>query len=341
MSNPIRRPVGRRQLRSATALGLAGSIAAAGLYGAAPAYAAPSATKITIELVPGVTTDPFYITLYNGALAEAKKLGVTLHWAGATTWGPEYQTPVLQTVLAAHPSALIVTPTDDVGSYSVIHSFIKEDIPVVTVDTTLLKTAGLLSRVTSDDYAGGQMAADLLAERAHGTGSLAYYVTQPGNTPGLERQAGFIAEIKAKYPKIKLVAAPNNTTTDSETSAETTAEDVMLANPNLKGIYAPQIYLAAGAGDAVKAEKKVGRVSVIGYDAEPEEITLLEKGVIQALIAQRPALEGATAVEYAYDDLTGKKSAVPSSDKTPNVLIDSANVHNPKIEQYFYQPKPA
>jgi ribose transport system substrate-binding protein len=315
------------------------SLLASNSYATGPASASPT-SKITLEFVPGVTTDPFYITLYNGALAEAKKLGITLHWAGATTWGPEYQTPVLETVLAAHPDGLIVTPTDDRGSYSAIHAFINKHIPVVTVDTTLLNTAGLLSRITSDDYAGGETAARLLAARADGNGTIAYYETTAGNTPGLQRQGGFVAEIKAHYPRIHLVAFPNNTTTDSETSAEETAQEGILANPDLRGIYAPQDYLAAGAGAAVKAEGKSGKITVIGYDAEPEDVKLLREGAIQALVAQRPALEGQLAVEYEYDYLTGRGAEVPKSYKTPNVLMTKANIKDPSISQYIYASKP-
>lgn len=76
---------------------------------------------------------------------------------------------------------------------------------------------------------------------------------------------------------------------------------MILGNPGLKGIYAPQVYLAAGAGSEVLHSGNKGKIAVIGYDAEPEEVTLLKEGVIQALVAQRPALEGATALTYAVD----------------------------------------
>ena len=46
--------------------------------------APPRSTRSS--LIPGLTVDPFYITMHYGAEQEAAKLGVTLKWAGATTF---------------------------------------------------------------------------------------------------------------------------------------------------------------------------------------------------------------------------------------------------------------
>lgn len=76
------------------------------------ALAAPASSKtLTIALVPGIVNDPFYITMEQGAMAEAKKLGVKLIWEGGNTFSPTTQIPVLQELLAEHPNALLVAPT--------------------------------------------------------------------------------------------------------------------------------------------------------------------------------------------------------------------------------------
>ena len=62
-----------------------------------------SGKHYTIALVPGLTDDPFYITMHAGAAAEAKKLGVTLTWQGGTTFSPTAQLPVVNALLAKHP----------------------------------------------------------------------------------------------------------------------------------------------------------------------------------------------------------------------------------------------
>ena len=84
------------------------------------ATSASAATKYTFVLIPGLTTDPFYITMHYGAIQEAKKLGVTLNWVGATTWSLELQVPVVKSVLASKPNALLIAPTDDVALFKPI-----------------------------------------------------------------------------------------------------------------------------------------------------------------------------------------------------------------------------
>ena len=94
-------------------------------------------SRYTIALVPGIASDPFYITMHNGAAAEAKKLGVTLIWQGGSSFSPETQLPILQALLAKHPDALLVAPTDVQALINPIRQYTLANIPVITVDTTI------------------------------------------------------------------------------------------------------------------------------------------------------------------------------------------------------------
>ena len=81
----------RRQFASALAMA-----AAAGAL-AKPALAQDK--KFTIALIPGLTTDAFYITMNaSGAQAAAKALGITLGLPGRRP----SSTPTLQTFLCSH-----------------------------------------------------------------------------------------------------------------------------------------------------------------------------------------------------------------------------------------------
>jgi ribose transport system substrate-binding protein len=56
--------------------------------------------KLTIALIPGLTTDAFYITMRKGAELAAKGLGVELMFQGAPDFNPTLQVPVLNAVIA-------------------------------------------------------------------------------------------------------------------------------------------------------------------------------------------------------------------------------------------------
>lgn len=138
---------------------------------AGPASAATKSGGITVALVPGITSDPFYITMENGAYTEAKLLGVNLVVLGsATAFSPETQIPIVNAEFAKKPSALVIAPTDAVALYAPMARYQKAGIPVISVDTTLNKTGILTSRITSGNTNGGELAADTLAADCHNKG---------------------------------------------------------------------------------------------------------------------------------------------------------------------------
>jgi ribose transport system substrate-binding protein len=331
------RPTRRKLLTAGAAVASAAALFGVTIAGGAAASAhklAHASSDITIALVPGLTVDPFYITMHNGAAAEAKKLGIKLTWQGGTTFSPTTQIPVVNSLLAEHPSALLIAPTDVNALKTPIQKFVKAGIPVIAVDTTINDTGLLKARITSDNLQGGAAAADAIAKASHDTGEVAVDNVAPGISTTDLRTEGFINEIK-KYPKMSVVATEYNN--DSATTAESQVRNLLLAHPSLVGVFATNLYGAQGAGTAISALGKSGKVYVAAYDAEPATVALLRKGAINILVIQQPAVEGMDGVLYAYDELTGKGSKVPASTLVPNVIATTATSHEPSIEKYYYQ----
>ena len=48
---------------------------------------------LTITLIPGLTTDAFYITMNRGAQAAAEALGITVNFQGAEEFNPDLAGP--------------------------------------------------------------------------------------------------------------------------------------------------------------------------------------------------------------------------------------------------------
>lgn len=292
------------------------------------------AKTYTIALVPGIATDPFYITMQRGAQAEAKKLGVHLIWQGGASFSPETQIPILQALLAKHPDALLIAPTNKKALINPIKQYTAAHIPVITVDTTITDDSLLKSRITSNNTQGGAAAAQAIAKFAHEKGDVAIINVKPGISTTDDRQKGFVAQMK-KYPNMKLVATEYDN--DSPTTAFTDAQLLLLKYPHMVGIFGTNVFSAQGVGKAVEAAGKKGKVDVVGYDAEPAEVKQLKEGLVTTLIVQQPAREGALAVKYAYDVLTGNAGKVPTSKLLNNVTATTANANDPSIAKYFYK----
>jgi len=322
------------------AAGAAAALSAAALASGAMGTAVASATakhaakKYTFVLIPGLTTDPFYITMGIGAKQEAAKLGVNLQWKGATTWSTTLQTPIVESTLATHPDALLVAPTDDVALFKPIDAYVKAKIPVITVDTTLKDQSILTAAISSDNFQGGEAAAQAIAAAAHYKGAVAVINVEKGVSTTDLRQAGFLAQMK-KYPHMTVVATEYDN--DNPTTAESEARALILAHKNLVGIFGTNLYSAQGVANGVDAAGMKGKIFVAGYDAEPAEVKLLKEGVINILVIQNPAEEGRLAVQDAYWAVTGQKSKITKKVLLPNVVATTQNANNPNVAKYFYK----
>jgi ribose transport system substrate-binding protein len=318
---------------SSSSSSASGAASSSGSASSTAASSSSSHKNLTIALVPGLTVDPFYITMHAGAAQEAKKLGVNLTWQGGTTFSPTAQLPVVNALLAKSPSALLIAPTDVNALKAPIQKFTSAGIPVIAVDTTINDTGLLTAAITSNNTQGGAAAADAIAKLAHDKGDVAVDNVNPGISTTDARAAGFINEIK-KYPSMHVVATEYNN--DSATTAESQVRNLILAHPNLVGVFATNLYGAQGAGTAIAATGKSGKVFVGAYDAEPATVALLKKGAINVLVIQQPAVEGKDAVLYAYDKLTGKASQIPKNTLVPNVVATTATASDPNITKYYY-----
>lgn len=286
----------------------------------------------TIEFIPGLTTDPFYLSMERGVKYEAQKLGMKVIVQGASQWSYQLQTPIVRSVAVSKPDFLLIAPNDINAMVAPLKQVHNAGIPIITVDTTISDTSILVSRITSNNYQGGQAAADTMAKMIGYSGDVAVIGTMPGISTTDQRQKGFLDQMKKKYPKIHVVSVQYSN--DNQTTAAVETKDILLTHPQLKGVFGLNTYSAVGAANAFAAKKEKG--VLISYDAEPQEIQYVRQGVIQALVVQKPYAEGVLAVQYAYDYLTGKKKAIKPSVVIPNIVATKANLNVPSVKKWFY-----
>ena len=114
-----------------------GAPAATSQAAATTVTAPPKAAKnYNIALLQGVIGDQFYITMQCGAQEEAAKLGVTVKAQGPQKFDPTLQKPILDSIVAGRPDALLVAPTDVQAMQQPLEQAAAAGIKVVLVDTT-------------------------------------------------------------------------------------------------------------------------------------------------------------------------------------------------------------
>ena len=276
-----------------------------------------------MTFIQGVAGDGFYVTMGCGIQAEAKKLGnVTVNIQGPSQFDPTLQNPIIESVTAAKPSAILIAPDDVSASRPPIAQAMAAGIKVVLVDTTLTDPSGTVSQISSDNTAGGADAFAAIKQLVPGGGPVLVVNTKPGISTTDERQAGFAAAAKAD-PKFTYVGTQFDQDTASLAAQVTLA--ALQKNPNIVGIFAANLFSAEGAATGVRQAGKSGQVKIVGFDAEPDEITALQQGTVQALIAQSPYVIGTNAVDQAYAALTGKPTTPKIGTKFTIITKDNLN----------------
>jgi ribose transport system substrate-binding protein len=255
-----------------------------------------------MTLVAGVKGDEFYITMNCGAQEKAKELGVTLDFQGPDKFDASLQTPVVNAVAAKKPDAVLIAPTDTKAMYAPIKQLADGGAKVALVDTTLEQADFAVSQIASDNEGGGKEAAKTLADLIGGKGKVFVVNVKPGISTTDARGKGF--EAGAKEAGLTYVGQEYDDDDPAKAAAVTKA--ALAKNPDLKGIFATNLFSAEGAASGIREAGKLGKVKIVGFDAGPKQVEDLKNGIVQALIAQKPAEIGADGVQQAYNALTGK-----------------------------------
>jgi len=181
--------------------------------------------------------------------------------------------------------------------------------------------------------AGGADAFAAVKQLVPGGGQVFVVNTKPGISTTDARIAGFNAEMKAKYPNVKVLSVQYDNDS-SATAASQVASDIA-AHPDLSGVFATNVLSAQGAATGVQHAGKTGKVKVATFDAEPQQITFLKSNTIQLAVAQDPYQEGIDGVQQALNAANGK--TVTATIGTPLVAITPANVNSASVQKYIYK----
>ncbi len=296
--------------------------------------------KFTIALIPGLTTDAFYITMRKGAEAAAKAVGAELVFQGAPDFNPVLQVPVLDAVIARKPDAILIAPTDKTQLVQPLKKAAEAGIPVITVDTFIgdgVYQTGKgdadfpLSYIASDNVLGGRMAARALAKAVGEKGKVYVSNVKPGISTTDQREQGFKEEMK-NYPGITVLDTQFNDNDANKAASQ--LQSVMARNSDLVGVFGANLFSALGAANGVQQAGQSGKVKVVAFDAPTSIVDNIKNGLVDIAIAQHPAEIGYYGVMSAYAHLTGQ--SIPTAIGTGFTVMDKSNIENPDIAKFVY-----
>lgn len=296
--------MGSNQLIKKTVAAALGVGVVAGLsLGVAPAA---NAAGEDIVFIQGVKGDGFYITMDCGVRAEAKKLGAKVTTEGPAKFDATLSRPILEAVVAKKPDAILIAPNDVNAMQKPLEAAAKKGIKIVLVDTTVKDPKFAVSEISSNNLAGGAAAFKAVQQLVPGGGKVLGIGVKPGISTTDARDKGFKDAAEASGGKYTFIGQEYSDNEPSKAAQITTA--AIAANPDLKAIFASNLFSAQGAATGIKQAGKEGEIVVIGFDAGPDQVAALKDGTVQALIAQQPYNIGVQGVQQAVKALKGQKT---------------------------------
>ncbi len=302
-----------------------------GTVGGSSSGSGSAPTNKHLALVAGVDNEPFYFTMECGAKAEATKLGYTLDFKAPASFDAGLQNPIITAEVNDKPAGALIVPDSDTASAGPMQQLKNAGTKIVEVDTSLKDTSIALSSISSDNTQGGKLAADTLGQLVNGkSGSVLALDTKAGTSTTDQRAQGFAAEIKAKYPNLKLLTTVFTNNDPAVAAQKVTA--AIASTPDLVGIFATNLNTGQGAATGLGNAHMAGQIQLVGFDASPNEVTDLRNGQFQALIAQEPGTIGKDGVDQVVNAINGK----PVTQTIPTDLVSITQANMDSNQKFFY-----
>lgn len=262
--------------------------------------------RVTVGCVMKSLESPFWIAAKEGCEQAAAAAGAELIFgAGETEADIAGQISEIEDVLTRGAEALVVAPSAPDQLQPVLERAAR-DVPVLLVDTDIPDMDGKTSYAGTDNVAAGKLGGQFILDNG-GKGKFGIVTGDPGITSIEDRIKGAKQAWEGSAIELVQVVNARGCTRDA---GVTVTEDLLTANPDLDGIFYVCDQPMLGGIEAIKnAGKRPEDLFIVGFDAEPEAVELVEQGVIDGDVAQFPGKMGELAVENAIRAVDGE--AVP------------------------------
>jgi ABC-type sugar transport system substrate-binding protein len=283
----------------------------------APEVPAPPAGPKKVALSLPAMSFPFFVFMESQVQDEAAKLGnIETNTLDGQNQVPK-QTADMEAATAQKVDGVLISPITADGMAPAVQEVVDAGIPVVTIDRTVYNVP-TLAHVGADNVLGGEQQGKALLELFPNGATIFELLGTPGSTPAIDRSKG-LHNIIDSHPEIKV--ACQQTGQFQRDAALTVTENCLGATPNPDAVIAANDEMAFGAVEALKGKGIADKVKVIGYDALPEALAMVQSGELYGTIDQFPGEQSRTALRVLNDFMTkGTKPAQHDIFITPKLI---------------------
>ncbi len=275
-------------------------------------------------------TNGFWTSLIEGARLGAEEFNLEVQVVGGLSEEDvTEQIDYIKKSIEEKPDVLLVAPCSYSETADILKEAVQAGVRLVLIDSVVeydISTA----IVATDNYAAGEELgtyANTLLEDEKEIGIVAHV---KGASTAIEREAGIR---KGLGDKADMITETVFCGSSYEKAYEQTKK-MIEENSKLGMIIGTNEYASVGAARAVKELGLSTKIKVVGFDNSIEEIKLLEEGVFQGIVIQKPFNMGYLGMKQAKDIVEGK--TVKKNTDSGCKLITAENLYEEENQKLLY-----
>ncbi|RXJ85534.1 substrate-binding domain-containing protein [Arcobacter cloacae] len=231
----------------------------------------------------------------------------------------------LAIALSSKIDGLIISPINSSTAVTLIELAKTKNIPIVVADIGS-DSEDYLSFISSDNKNGAYELGKILTKYMKDLswdkeGTVGIIAIPQKRANGKARTLGFVEALNEENIKS---AGLYQQVDFSYEETYNYSKKLIDENENLRAIWLQGSDKYKGALDAIKDSKKEGQIALICFDAEPEFLEMIPKGILIGSAMQQPYLMGQEAV-ISLDNFFNKKEVIKEK-KLPILAISKDNI---------------
>jgi len=297
--------------------------------------------KLTIAVIPKGTSHEFWKSIHAGGIKAQRELStngaeVEVIWKGPLKEDDrEQQIQVVEGFASQGVNGIVLAPLDNRALARPVEDAKSAGVPTVIIDSAL-ESNSFVSFVATDNHKGGMLGADRLGELLAGKGKVILLRYAEGSASTEEREAGFLEEMKQKFPNIEIISSDQHAGATRD-MAKTASENLLNRfGDQVQGIFCPNESTTAGMLSALQDNGKAGKVMFVGFDTTQMFIDAMRARQLHGIVVQNPFNMGYLGVRTMVESLQGK--SVEKRIDTGVTMITPENLDAPDTQALLHPP---
>ena len=269
------------------------------------------------------------------SIVEGVQMAATDYGADLTIMGPDSETEIerqnemIEEAIEMKPDAIVLIPSDVKLTVPYAREIEAAGIKLILMDSVMDETMGLCV-VATDNRDGGYKMGEYLKYYADEETVIGIVGHIPEASTAIEREQG-VREGLGEYADriVDVVYGESDIA-----KGQTVTLEMLDKYPEINMLVGLNEDSARGAANALKEREISDKVRLIGFDSSMEQVRLLEEGVFNAIVVQKPFNMGYLGAEMAVKAAIGEK--IPESVDSGSALITKDNLYTKENEKLIF-----